>query len=105
MLEEFKKFAMRGNVADMAVGIVIGAAFGKIVSSFPGRWRCRLSGSVPSWPRVSRVLCVNKRLPLPGTVSAGYGARINYLLNVREIFRLPKWTRSLMKWFYGDDQL
>ncbi|MDH3514327.1 MAG: large conductance mechanosensitive channel protein MscL [Gammaproteobacteria bacterium] len=34
MLGEFKKFAMRGNVVDMAVGIVIGAAFGKIVSSF-----------------------------------------------------------------------
>jgi large conductance mechanosensitive channel len=34
MLEDFKKFAMRGNVVDMAVGIVIGAAFGKIVSSF-----------------------------------------------------------------------
>ncbi len=33
MLEEFKKFAMRGNVVDMAVGIVIGAASGKIVSS------------------------------------------------------------------------
>ena len=33
MLDEFKKFAMRGNVIDMAVGIVIGAAFGKIVSS------------------------------------------------------------------------
>ena len=34
MLKEFKEFAMRGNVVDMAVGIVIGAAFGKIVSSF-----------------------------------------------------------------------
>jgi large conductance mechanosensitive channel len=34
MLNEFKAFAMRGNVVDMAVGIVIGAAFGKIVSSF-----------------------------------------------------------------------
>jgi large conductance mechanosensitive channel len=34
MLKEFKEFAMRGNVIDMAVGIVIGAAFGKIVSSF-----------------------------------------------------------------------
>jgi large conductance mechanosensitive channel len=33
MISEFKKFAMRGNVVDMAVGIVIGAAFGKIVSS------------------------------------------------------------------------
>lgn len=33
MLDEFKKFIMRGNVVDLAVGIVIGAAFGKIVSS------------------------------------------------------------------------
>ena len=35
-LSEFKDFAMRGNVVDMAVGIVIGGAFGKIVSSFVG---------------------------------------------------------------------
>ncbi|MFK8014449.1 MAG: large-conductance mechanosensitive channel protein MscL [Gammaproteobacteria bacterium] len=34
MASEFKDFAMRGNVVDMAVGIVIGGAFGKIVSSF-----------------------------------------------------------------------
>jgi len=34
MISEFKDFAMRGNVVDMAVGIVIGGAFGKIVSSF-----------------------------------------------------------------------
>lgn len=33
MLKEFKDFAMRGNVVDMAVGVVIGGAFGKIVSS------------------------------------------------------------------------
>lgn len=33
VLQEFKKFAMRGNVVDMAVGIIIGGAFGKIVSS------------------------------------------------------------------------
>jgi large conductance mechanosensitive channel len=36
VLKEFKAFAMRGNVLDMAVGIVIGVAFGKIVSSFVG---------------------------------------------------------------------
>ncbi len=34
MVQEFKKFAMRGNVVDLAVGIIIGAAFGKIVTSF-----------------------------------------------------------------------
>ncbi|MBU0613370.1 large-conductance mechanosensitive channel protein MscL [Patescibacteria group bacterium] len=33
MLKEFKEFAMKGNVMDMAVGVIIGAAFGKIVSS------------------------------------------------------------------------
>jgi len=36
MIKEFKEFAMRGNVVDMAVGIIIGGAFGKIVSSFVG---------------------------------------------------------------------
>ncbi|MFP5518818.1 MAG: large conductance mechanosensitive channel protein MscL [Bdellovibrionia bacterium] len=36
MFAEFKKFLMRGNVLDMAVGIIIGAAFSKIVSSFVG---------------------------------------------------------------------
>tara|TARA_R110000764_G_scaffold114080_4_gene201196 strand:+ start:711 stop:1118 length:408 start_codon:yes stop_codon:yes gene_type:complete len=34
MLQEFKTFALRGNVVDMAVGIIIGAAFAKVVSSF-----------------------------------------------------------------------
>lgn len=34
MMSEFKEFAMKGNVIDMAVGIIIGGAFGKIVSSF-----------------------------------------------------------------------
>ena len=33
MLNDFKEFAMRGNVMDMAVGVIIGAAFGKIVTS------------------------------------------------------------------------
>jgi large conductance mechanosensitive channel len=36
ILNEFKAFAVKGNVVDMAVGIIIGAAFGKIVSSFVG---------------------------------------------------------------------
>ena len=36
MLQEFKKFAMRGNVVDLAIGVIIGAAFGKIVDSLVG---------------------------------------------------------------------
>jgi len=35
-LEEFKKFAMRGNVVDLAVGVIIGAAFGSIINSLVG---------------------------------------------------------------------
>jgi large conductance mechanosensitive channel len=36
LLKEFKEFAMKGNVVDMAIGIIIGAAFGKIVTSLVG---------------------------------------------------------------------
>jgi large conductance mechanosensitive channel len=36
LMKEFKEFAMRGNVMDMAIGIILGGAFGKIVSSFVG---------------------------------------------------------------------
>jgi large conductance mechanosensitive channel len=36
MLEEFKKFALRGNVVDLAIGVIIGAAFGAIVNSLVG---------------------------------------------------------------------
>jgi large conductance mechanosensitive channel protein len=37
MIEEFKKFALRGNVVDLAIGVIIGAAFGKIVESLRRR--------------------------------------------------------------------
>jgi len=36
MMQEFKDFALKGNVVDMAVGVVIGGAFGKIISSLVG---------------------------------------------------------------------
>ena len=36
LASEFKEFAMKGNVVDLAVGVIIGAAFGKIVSSLAG---------------------------------------------------------------------
>ena len=47
MLKDFKEFAMRGNVVDMAVGIVIGAAFGAIVKSLWTTSSCRPSAC--SW--------------------------------------------------------
>ena len=46
MLTEFKEFAMKGNVVDMAVGVVIGTAFGKIVSSLVGDVVMPLLGKV-----------------------------------------------------------
>ena len=46
MLEEFKKFAMRGNVVDLAVGVIIGAAFGAIVNSLVADVIMPLIGSV-----------------------------------------------------------
>src|SRR5262245_32558908 len=46
MLEEFKKFAMRGNVVDLAVGVVIGAAFGAIVRSLVADIIMPISGAI-----------------------------------------------------------
>jgi large conductance mechanosensitive channel protein len=48
MLEEFKKFAMRGNVVDLAVGAIIGAAFGRIVESLVGDIFMPIVGAVTS---------------------------------------------------------
>jgi large conductance mechanosensitive channel len=46
LIKEFKEFAMRGNVVDMAVGVVIGTAFGKIVSSLVGDLVMPLLGKI-----------------------------------------------------------
>ena len=49
LAKEFKEFAMKGNVVDMAVGVIIGTAFGKIVSSLVGDVR-RIDMPSPSRP-------------------------------------------------------
>ncbi len=46
MMEEFKKFALRGNVIDLAIGVIIGAAFGGIVASLVGDIIMPLIGAV-----------------------------------------------------------
>ena len=46
MLKEFKEFVMRGNVLDLAIAVVLGAAFGKIIASLLMTLSCRLLG----WP-------------------------------------------------------
>jgi large conductance mechanosensitive channel len=65
MLEEFKKFAMRGNVVDLAVGVIIGAAFGAIVNSLVGDIIMPLIGSATGGLDFS-----NYFLPLSAKVTA-----------------------------------
>ena len=65
MLEDFKKFAMRGNVIDLAVGVVIGAAFGAIVGSLVGDIIMPIIGAVTGGLDFS-----NYFLPLSSKVTA-----------------------------------
>jgi large conductance mechanosensitive channel len=65
MLEEFKKFAMRGNVVDLAVAVVIGAAFGAVVNSLVGDLIMPIVGAVTGGIDFS-----NYFLPLSSKVTA-----------------------------------
>ena len=65
MLEEFKKFAMRGNVVDLAVGVIIGAAFGAIINSLVADIIMPLIGSATGGLDFS-----NNFIPLSGKVTA-----------------------------------
>ena len=66
MLEEFKKFIMRGNVVDLAVGVIIGVAFGTIVSSLVGDIIMPIVGAVTGGLDFS-----NYYLPLSSNVQEG----------------------------------
>lgn len=66
MLEEFKKFALRGNVVDLAVGVIIGAAFGAIVSSMVGDIIMPIIGAITGGLDFS-----NYYLPLSSAVKTG----------------------------------
>ena len=49
MLKEFREFAMKGNVVDLAVGVIIGAAFGGIVTSLVGDIIMPIVGAITGW--------------------------------------------------------
>lgn len=66
MLQEFKKFALRGNVVDLAVGVIIGAAFGTIVASLVSDVVMPIIGAVTGGLDFS-----NYYLPLNSAVKAG----------------------------------
>ena len=66
MLQEFKEFAIKGNVVDLAVGVIIGGAFGKIVDSVVGDLIMPLIGAVVGKLDFSNLFVVLGSIP-PGT--------------------------------------
>ena len=88
MLQEFKAFAMRGNVVDMAVGIVIGVAFGKIVSTLVGNVIMPVVGLITGGVDFSDKKIVLKHEVLDALgkakvpeVAIGYGLFINTVID------------------------
>ncbi len=102
MLKEFKEFAMRGNVVDMAVGIVIGGAFGKIIASFVGDVLMppigMLMGGVDF---TSLAVKLTEAEPGGEPVLLKYGMFIqtvvDFLIVAFAIFMVIKWMNSLKK--------
>ena len=93
MLKEFKDFAMRGNVVDMAVGIIIGAAFGGIITTFVGDVLMPIIGLFLGGADFSNQFLLLKDGTPPGpypslaaakeagAVTVGYGVLINTVVN------------------------
>ncbi len=80
MIQEFKEFAMKGNVLDMAVGVVIGGAFGKIVSSFVGDVVMPLLGTVVGGVDFSKLAATI------GTNAAGEPLLLKYGAFLQSVF-------------------
>jgi large conductance mechanosensitive channel len=76
MFKEFKEFAMRGSVLDMAVGIIIGGAFGTIVSSLVSDVLMPPIGML-----LGKVDFSSLAIPLSDTVAIGYGKFINAIIS------------------------
>ena len=104
MLEEFKKFAMRGNVIDLAVGVIIGAAFGKIVDSLVKDVIMPPIGLLLGKVDFSNLFLVLKAAPTPadystveaaqkaGAVTLNYGVFINNVIS----FLIVAWAVFLL---------
>lgn len=107
-IQEFKEFAVRGNVVDMAVGIIVGAAFGKITTSAVEDIIMPPIGYLMGGADFSqKVLVLKEKGPHPVTgvemeaVVVRYGSLINVLLNFLivafAVFLLVKAVNSLKK--------
>lgn len=109
MLKEFKEFAMRGSVVDLAVGVIIGAAFGKIVSSLVddiimppiGRLlgRVNFTELFISLDGVHYATLVDAKKAGAPTVNYGLFVNtvINFLIIAFVIFLIVQWMNRLMK--------
>ena len=102
LVQEFKEFAMKGNVVDMAVGIIIGAAFGKIVSSLVGSILMPAIGMVlggVDFSGLSFVLGTDAKTGEP--VAIAYGqfiqALIDFLIIAFAIFMALKGINKMKK--------
>lgn len=86
-LQEFKEFAMRGNVIDLAVGVVIGGAFGKITTSLVNDMILpavsMLTGSVnfSDWKWVLKEAVVENGQEIAAAVSINYGVLLSTILD------------------------
>ncbi|MCI0748984.1 MAG: large-conductance mechanosensitive channel protein MscL [Nevskiales bacterium] len=102
MIREFREFAMRGNVVDMAVGIIVGAAFGKMVSSVVGDLLMPplglLIGGVDFSDLVLTLKAAGENTP---AVVLGYGrfiqALLDFTLIALAIFLLVKGINTLKR--------
>jgi large conductance mechanosensitive channel len=102
MLKEFKDFAMRGNVVDMAVGVIIGAAFGKITTSVVNDVMMPpigvLLGGVDFSDRAVEIVAAT---PEKAAVMLRYGAFINtvidFLIVAFAVFLVVKLMNTLKK--------
>ncbi len=102
MMKEFKAFAMRGNVVDLAVGIIIGAAFGKIVSSLVNDVLMPPIGMIIGGVDFSKFSIVLKEAEgTAAAVAINYGMFINtvidFLIVAFAIFMVIKGINSMKK--------
>ena len=81
-VKEFKEFAMRGNVLDMAVGVVIGGAFGKIVSSLVGDVIMPVAGVLTGGVNFTDLkFTLKEATPDAAAVTINYGAFIQTIVD------------------------
>jgi len=80
-IKEFKQFAMRGNVADLAVGVIIGASFGKIVSSLVADVITPVLGLV-----IGGVNFTDLKIKMHSTIDSSKEVTINYGTFLQSVF-------------------